>query len=182
MIRALVPLADGVEELEAVATIDILRRAKWEVVGTALAEPVVTASRGVRLVADATWDSIRPASFDVIALPGGSGGTKALAADTRLLAALREFDAARKPLAAICAAPLVLQAAGVLRNRRFTCFPGVRDQFHDGRYVAEPVVTDENLVTSQGAGTAILFALAIVRHVSGETLSRSVAEAMVFRG
>jgi 4-methyl-5(b-hydroxyethyl)-thiazole monophosphate biosynthesis len=181
MIKALIPLAAGVEELEAVATIDVLRRAKWEVVAAALGEATVLASRGIRLVADTTWDRVDPASFDAIALPGGAGGTKALTADPRLLAALREFDASRKTIAAICAAPLVLQAAGILRDRRFTCFPGVSDQFHSGRYCAEPVVEDENLVTSQGAGTSILFALAIIRHVSGHSLSRSVAEAMVFR-
>jgi 4-methyl-5(b-hydroxyethyl)-thiazole monophosphate biosynthesis len=182
MTKALIPLAAGVEELEAVATIDVLRRAKWEVTVAAIGELTVTAARGVRLAADTTWDQIEPDSFDVIALPGGAVGTQALAADTRLLAALRGFDARAKPLAAICAAPLVLQASGVLRSRRFTCFPGVRERFECGRYCDQPVVEDENLVTSQGAGTSVLFALAIIGRIAGEAARRAVAEGMVFRG
>jgi DJ-1 family protein len=176
--RILIALADGVEEMEAVITIDVLRRAALEVVAAAIGERrEVKASRGVRLVADALWSELQPESFDLLALPGGMGGVRALAADSRVLAALRAFLAAGKPVAAICAAPLVLQAAGLLKGRAFTCHPGAAAEIRpSGIPRQEAVVEDGPLITSQGPGTAIAFALAIVRRLAGDAAAEKVAK------
>ncbi len=181
MVRALMPLAEGVEESEAVVTVDVLRRAQWEVVTASLGDTLVACSRGVRIVADTTWDAVRPEDFDVLVLPGGAGGTRRLAGDARVLEAVRAFHAAGRMVAAICAAPLVLQFAGVLAGRSYTCHPAVRDQFTAGTYRDEAVVADGSLVTSQGAGTVFDFALTLVALKGGDAQRRVVAQGLALR-
>ena len=181
MTRALVPLTDGVEEMEAVIAIDVLRRAGWEVVAAGMKEELVTASRGVRIQPDATWDRIDPASFDVIVLPGGAKGAETLARDARLLAAIREFHTAEKWLAAICAAPIVLQAAGVLKDRNFTCHPSAVAEVTTGHRCDERVVVDGHIVTSQGPGTAFDFALTLIRLIDGEAAAARIASQMLWQ-
>lgn len=178
MPKVLVPLADGVEEMEAVIVIDVLRRAGWEVAGVGLREGPVTASRGVKLVPDRTWSEVEPGSFDVLMLPGGAGGTAALAADVRVLEAVRGFVKAGKHVGAVCAGPLVLQAAGVLAGRRVTCHPAVAGKLTATAWVADRVVVDGKLVTSQGPGTSFEFVLAMVRLVDGPEKAREIAAGM----
>ena len=178
--RVLVPLAEGFEEMEGVILIDVLRRARIETVAAAMGESrEVPASRGVTVVADTTWTEIDPASFDLIAIPGGMGGTRRLQQDQRLLEALREFHGAGKPLAAVCAGPLVLQSAGLLKGRTVTCHPGVADAMTDARRLDDRVVVDGKIITSQGPGTSFDFALAIVRRLAGEVKAGEIAEGMV---
>lgn len=177
--RVLVPLADGLEELEAVTILDVLRRGGIEAVGAALGESLqVHGSRGVTLLADAVWDSLDLESFDALALPGGGKGTEALAADERVIDAVRAFDAAGKFVTAICAAPTVLAAAGVLEGRRATCYPSCAPQL-GAAFDEAPVIADGNIITSQGPGTAMLFALVLVRHFTDEETARRVAEGLL---
>ena len=177
--RVLVPLADGVEELEAVTIIDVLRRGGIEVVSAAIGtELTVHGSRGVAVLADALWDSLDIDSFDAITLPGGGKGTENLAADERVIQTLQEFDEAGKFVTAICAAPTVLAYAGVLRGRRATCYPSCAAALGES-YDEVPVIADGNLITSQGPGTAMLFALVLLRHfVNGDT-ARAVAAGLL---
>ncbi len=178
--RVLIPLADGVEEMEAVILIDILRRAKLEVHAVAMTgKLLVQASRGVKIEADTTWNQIVPEQFDMIAIPGGMGGTRLLEKDARLLKALRAFHDQGKPLAAICAGPLVLQAAGLLAGRNATCHPGVAGEFTVPKRLEAAVVEDGGIITSQGPGTAIAFALAIVRRLAGSEMAEQVADGLV---
>ena len=179
MPTVLVPLASGVEEMEAVIIIDVLRRAKWEVTTAGVDTGVIVASRGVRLVPDKSWDEIRPADFDILMIPGGAGGVDRLKADERVLAAARSFAKADKWIGAVCAGPLVLQAAGLLAGRRVTCHPGVTAQLTATPRLDERVVVDGRLVTSQGPGTSFEFALAMVRLVEGEAKAAAIAKAMV---
>ena len=179
MTSALVPLADGCEEMEAVILIDVLRRAGWEVVAAGLASGPVTGSRGVRLVADADWAEVEPTAFDVLVLPGGGPGTERLRADRRVLDALRAHHAAGRIVAAICAAPLVLQAAGLLDGKEATCHPGVADALTRARHVDRPVVWTGHIATSQGPGTAFAFALALVERIDGPDAARRIAREMV---
>jgi 4-methyl-5(b-hydroxyethyl)-thiazole monophosphate biosynthesis len=181
MAKALVPLANGCEEMEAVIIIDTLRRAGWEVVAVGLKPGPVTASRGVRLLPDTTWEDTDPASFDVVVLPGGNEGTENLSRDPRVLETLRAFHEQGKRVAAICAAPLVLQAAGLLAGRRVTCHPGAAAQLTVTERLTEPVVTDHTLLTSQGPGTAIDFALTLIAQVDGREKAEGIARAMVAR-
>jgi len=181
--RALIPLAMGVEEMEAVILADVLRRAGWNVVLAGLAPGWVTASRGVRLQPDAVWADVAPLDFDILILPGGTEGVAALTADERVLDAVRQFDRHDKWLAAICAAPLVLQAAGILVGRAMTCHPGVKDRITETTRSDSRVVVDRRLVTSQAAGTTFEFALALIRLLeSPETADRVAAGLCLMNG
>lgn len=180
--KALIPWADGVEEMEAVIVTDVLRRAGWSVVTTGLKPGPVSASRGVRLLPDAVWEETRPADFDALVLPGGALGTRNLAGHPGVLAAVREFDAARRTLAAVCAAPLVWQAAGILGpGRRITSHPAVRDQLREVEWVDERVVEDGHLVSSQGPGTCFEFALRLVARAEGARRAETLAAEMRVR-
>jgi DJ-1 family protein len=180
MVKALVLLAEGVEEMEAVIAIDVLRRCGVDVVAaaTGLAREV-TASRGVRLVADMLLHEAPPTGCDVLVIPGGAGGARRLAGDPRVLALVRAYAAAGTPIAAVCAGPLVLAAAGVLRGVRITCHPAVRDQFPGVQVCADRVVADGNFITSQGPATCFEWALAIARRLAGDEIAAKVAEGLV---
>ena len=180
--KVLVPLAEGVEEMEAVILIDTFRRAGWRVDAVGLAEGAVTCSRGVRLVPDLGWEAIDPAAYEVIALPGGNLGTENLMADERVLAAVRAHHAAGKLVAAVCAAPLVLQQAGILRGHRVTCHPLAADRLTEAPRVDEEVVVSDHVVTSQGPGTTMAFALTVIALRDGAARAAEIAAGMVARG
>jgi protein deglycase len=181
--RALVPIADGTEEIEAVCVIDVLRRAGIDVTvaavgpeGAPAATTAVTASRGTGLVADVLLEAVADTTFDAIVLPGGLPGARHLRDSAALARLLADQDSAGRLVAAICAAPVVvLQAQGLLRGRGATCFPGLRDQLEAGSRRAGRVVQDGHLLTSQGPGTALEFALAIVAHLCGHGKRGEVA-------
>ncbi len=173
--KALVPIADGSEEMEAVIIIDTLRRARWNVTVAGLRPGTVTASRGVKLVPDTPWDQINPADYDVLLLPGGFGGTEALMEHAGVQQAIKEFDAQGKWLGSICAAALALNEAGALAGKRFTCYPGVEQRLPaDIQPVDEAVVVDGHLITSQGPGTAFEFALKVIAELGGPNLAAEV--------
>jgi 4-methyl-5(b-hydroxyethyl)-thiazole monophosphate biosynthesis len=177
--RVLIPLADGVEEIEAVTIIDILRRGDVNVTSAALGiTQTVSGSHGIQLIADDLWATLDTDAFDALVLPGGGKGTDALLNDTRVVAAVQAFDAAGKYVAAICAAPTILSAAGILKNRKATCYPSVADQLGKS-YDDAPVIADGNIITSQGPATAMLFALVLVQHFADEETARRVAEGLL---
>jgi DJ-1 family protein len=180
MVTVLVPIADGTEEMEAVIVIDVLRRAKWKVDAVSLTDQTIVASRRVRLAPDIPWSQVDLDRYDILVLPGGAPGVEAMKADSRILNAVRSLLRNGKQVAAICAAPLILQAAGVLENRRFTSHPAVRPEFVTGRpWCSDRVVVDGNLVTSQGPGTAFEFALKLIEIHEGPQASSSVAGGLV---
>jgi 4-methyl-5(b-hydroxyethyl)-thiazole monophosphate biosynthesis len=179
MPSVLIPLADGVEEMEAVILIDVLRRAGLEVVTAGLAGNPVTASRGVRLVPDHPWQTLKPDTFDVLAIPGGAEGVNRLMNDARILDTVRSFDLAGKWIAAICAGPLVLQKAGILDGRRVTCHPGVAAQLTATPRLNDRVVVDNRLITSQGPGTSFEFALTLVRLLTDTDKALALGKAMI---
>lgn len=181
MKKVLMPIADGTEEMEAVIAVDLLRRAGCEVCIATLDGDTVTASRGVRLVPDVAWDTVEPLRFDALVLPGGAGGTRRFCAHTGLLNALRTLYAAGRWVAAVCAAPLALQAAGILAGRRATCHPDVASRLTSASWEDSAVVVDGNLITSQGAGTSIEFGLAIVERLCGRDAADRVATEIVHR-
>jgi len=177
--RVLVPLAVGVEELEAVTIIDVLRRSGISVTSASLKDDrTVKGSRGVVLVADAAWQALDIPSFDAIVLPGGGKGTENLASDARVIDAVRSFDDADKLVAAICAAPTVLAKAKVLKGRRATCYPTCAETLGPS-YDDAPVIADGNIITSQGPGTALLFSLVLIKHLVGEQTARQVADGLL---
>ena len=177
MIKVLMPLADGSEEMEAVIVIDTLRRVPWNVTAAGISPGIVTGARGVHLVPDDSLSEIDPLAFDVLVIPGGQAGVEALARDERVLDAVRAFDKAGKWLAAVCAGPLVLQAAGVLAGCRVTCHPAVT--LTQAKRLADRVIVDGCLITSQGPGTTLESALAIVRAIEGPAKADKLAQSMV---
>ena len=177
--RVLVPLADGFEELEAVTLVDTLRRAELEVTMASVGALEVRGSRGVRVLADALWADLDPAACDAIVLPGGLEGTLTLAEHSGVLAALEAQVRRGGEVAAVCAAPLVLDAAGLLEGRSMTCHPSVRDRLRGAQARDERVVRDGALVTSQGPGTSLEFALALVARWRGPEVAEGLAQAMV---
>ncbi len=179
MPSALIPLAEGVEEMEAVIVIDVLRRAEWNVVAAGLREGPIKASRGVCLLPDAKWNDVNPDDFDWLLLPGGLGGTQKLIADERVIRALQQHARAGKKIGAICAGPTVLHAAGLIAGRSVTSHPSVREQLGDAKRSDHHVVVDGNLLTSQGPGTSFDFALTVVAVTEGEEKAKRVAEAMI---
>lgn len=164
MARVLVPLATGCEELEAVTIVDLLRRARIEVVTAGLGPGPVKASRGTVIVPDVTLDEAAHQDYDMIVLPGGQPGADNLEQDARVMAVLKKMAAAGKFTAAICAAPKVLAAAGLLDGKRATSFPGALDnkRYTNIHIETQAVVRDGQVLTSKGPGTAMDFALALI--------------------
>jgi 4-methyl-5(b-hydroxyethyl)-thiazole monophosphate biosynthesis len=178
--RVLIPLAEGVEELEAVTIIDVLRRGGVETVSVALGgKRGVKGSRGVTIQADALWDALDVESFDAIVLPGGGKGTENMAADRRVIETIRAFDEAGKFVAAICAAPLVLVKAGILKGRTATCYPVCAEALGEAYDDSAPVIADGTVITSRGPGTAMLFSLVLVQHFAGDEIARRVADGLL---
>ena len=182
MPRVLVPLAAGCEELEAVTIVDLLRRAGIEVVTAGLQAGSVKASRGTVLVPDATLDEALRQEFDAVVLPGGQPGATHLEQDPRVRELLQRMAAKGRTVAAICAAPKVLAAAGLLDGKRATCYRGAIEeaQFPKVKLESRAVVADGNIVTSRGPGTAMDFALELVRILAGRE-ARDRVEAGLLR-
>jgi 4-methyl-5(b-hydroxyethyl)-thiazole monophosphate biosynthesis len=179
MKKALVPLADGFEDIEAVAVIDILRRGGVEVVTASLSpEPSALSAHGIGMSTDAVLDDVIADHWDAIILPGGGQGTANLLACEPLLDRLRAQKESGGYLCAICAAPLVLAAAGVLEDEDVTCYPSCAPDM--GRPVVDaPAVADGQVITGRGPGAAVTFALAVLMHLRGEEVAHEVAEGMV---
>ena len=170
MPRVLVPIATGFEEIEAVCIIDVMRRAGIDVIMGSLNETLlVKGANGITVQADRSIMGITADELDMIILPGGWGGTNALAEDENVLALLKVMDAKGKNIGAICAAPFALYTAGVLKEG-YTCYPSVEEQIKVAGYQGDrnAVVQSGNVMTSRGPGTAICFGLAIVKKLVGD--------------
>ena len=179
MPKVLLPLAAGCEELEAVTVIDILRRAGIEVTTAGLVPGPVRASRGTVLLPDTTLDQVLSEDFDLIVLPGGLPGSEHLKNDARVISQLQKMSAAGKFVAAICAAPMALHAAGLLQDRKATSYPGVLDRLPGThQYSNDPVVMDGRIITSRGPGTAMDFALELVQLLAGKARREAVEDGL----
>jgi len=173
--KALIFLADGFEEVEAVTPIDYLRRANIKVVMAATGKNAdVMGSHGISFTADTTLETmekqgeLNPGGWDCVIIPGGMLGSKNLAACAPVGNFLKKMAGAGKMIAAICAAPaVVLAPLGLLEGKRFTCYPGMEEGLSSGTWTENIVVKDGELITSRAAGTAAEFAFAIIRMLSG---------------
>lgn len=176
--RILCLLAPGFEEIETVTPVDLLRRAEVEVVMAAMGDDThVTGRSGIILVADALLGDVDAEGFDLLLIPGGPGVAE-LRLDGRTATLAAQFVKAEKPVAAICAAPLVLADAGLLEGRHFTAHHSVHEEL-PGVLKAERVVEDGLIITSAGAGTAVDFGLWLVQRMAGRTKAVEVAQSIM---
>jgi 4-methyl-5(b-hydroxyethyl)-thiazole monophosphate biosynthesis len=166
--RILVLLAPGFEELEAVAVIDILRRAGLEVVSAGTISGPISSARNVAILPDKLLDEVTEEVFDLIVLPGGLDGTENLAKDQRVVKMLQKQLGSGRAIGAICAAPTVLDRYGLAQGKTITCHPTCRHAIQKAQFSEDRVVRDGLLVTSQGPGTAIEFALNLVELLMGK--------------
>lgn len=176
MIKVLVPLAKGFEEIEAVSVIDVLRRAEIEVLVASLdGASLVKGANGITIQTDFEVKDVSASQIDMIVLPGGWGGTYLLADDVNVQNILKEMDEKGKNIGAICAAPFALNKAGVLKSK-YTCYPSVEEEMQREGYQGDlsMVVEDENVITSRGPATAICFALSIVKKLKGEEVYKNL--------
>lgn len=183
MNRVLVPFTEGVEEIEFVAVVDILRRAGIQTVMASLDGAPVTGRSGITITADANLADIADENWDMIVLPGGLPNAHLLRDDANVKSVVMRLRSERKSIAAICAAPTALAAYGMLDGRRVTSFPGceteIREKAPSAVYVNDTVVEDDFLVTSRGAGTAVEFALRLVARLCGEEKSIEIRNSII---
>jgi len=178
---ALVLVAQGTEEMEAVISIDVLRRGGIDVTvaGVDGTDPI-RCSRGVVITPDVALDSV-DGDFDIVVLPGGGEGAQRLALSAKVGDILRRQEESGRLVGAICAAPIALEAHGVFEGRQLTSHPSVKEMLEDwGEYSEHPVVADGNLITSRGPGTAFPFALRIVGTLTDAQRMLEVRAPMMF--
>ncbi len=181
--NALILLADGFEEMEFVAPFDILSRGGVSVTTASIHETnSVESARRMVVQADMLLEDVRADEFDMLVLPGGGVGTQNLRKSEMVLALVRDFYKLNKHVGAICAAPTVLVAAGILQHHRATSFPGTEGEVapYCKAYLHERVVVDELVVTSRSAGTATDFGFALLAQLEGESRSEQIWKQMAF--
>ena len=180
MAKVLIPLANGFEEIEALTIVDVLRRGEVDVVTASVHDRLdVMGAHGMALKADRQFDEAQRDAYDAIVLPGGGACAETLCQLQPLHERLRRQRDERRLLCAICAAPLVLEAAEVLdEGVEVTCYPSCQLEL-DRPWTAAPVVVDKGVITGQAPGTAMLFALVVLKTLAGERVARKVAQGMV---
>ena len=161
-------LAEGFEEIEALTPVDVLRRAGLSVqTVSVMDEQLVAGAQGVPVLADKMFAEINPEDAEMILLPGGLPGATNLDAHEGLGQMIQDFAKEEKPLAAICAAPLVFGNRGLLQGKKATCYPGFETYLQGAEYTAALVEKDGNFITGKGPGAAMEFAFAIVEKYCG---------------
>lgn len=180
MVKVLIPLAEGFEDIEAITVVDVLRRGGVEVITASIRETLeVKSSGGVTMRADALFADAASDEFDAVILPGGGPGTENLRNSDAVIARLRRQKEEHRLICAICAAPLVLVDAGVLdEGQHVTCYPSCQMEL-DRPWVSQPVVVHGDVITGQAPGSALLFALVILKTLMGAVVEQRVARGMV---
>lgn len=182
MKKIFVFLAEGFEEIEAITTIDLLRRAGAEVTTVAVnASATVKGAHGIPVVADKLIGDILATSADAYVLPGGLPGVTNLAADERIKTLLKSAYQEDKWLAAICAAPSILGGLGILSGKAATCYPSFEPTLEGANPLDEAVVVSGRVITGRSAGATIDFALAIIKELIGQEAADSVAQAIIVK-
>ena len=175
-------LADGFEEIEALTPVDILRRAGLPVkTVSVMDEQVVAGAHGVPVLADVMFDEVNAEDAEMILLPGGLPGATNLDAHQGLSQMILEFAKEEKPLAAICAAPLVFGNRGLLEGKKATCYPGFETYLKGAQYTAALVEKDGNFITGKGPGAAMEFAFAIVEKYCGMDKVNELKQGMMIQ-
>ncbi|NWF38829.1 DJ-1/PfpI family protein [Mariprofundus sp. NF] len=183
MINVLVPFTTGVEEVEFVAVVDLLRRAGVEVCTASLDGKAVVGRSNITMAADAALSDVINRDWDMVVLPGGLPNAHLLRDDANVKALVERLRAERKTIAAICAAPTALAAYGITGGRRVTSYPACQPEMEalqpSSVYVNDAVVEDDFLITSRGAGTAVAFSLRLIARLCGEAKAEEISVSIV---
>lgn len=182
MSRVCIFLAEGFEEVEALTVVDLLRRADIKIDMVSIGDSLKVRGRsGIEVTADVLWKDSNADTADMLILPGGMPGVTYLGQHKGLTDLIMEYAAGGKLLAAICAAPTVFGQLGILEGKNATCYPGLEGKL-TGAVIRtdEKVITDGNITTSRGVGTAIDFALRLISILADEEISKKVARGIVY--
>lgn len=179
MAKAYMFLAPGFEETEAVVPLDLMRRAGIDVLTVGIGGTLITGTHGITVTADLTDTELGDTVPDIVVLPGGMPGTLNLAASGTVAGAVCAVVANGGLLCAICAAPRIPGALGLLRGRRVTCYPGNEKYLDGAACTGERCVTDGNVITAKGAGAAVEFGLAVVAAVCGREKADALAASFI---
>lgn len=171
-------LADGFEIIEALAPVDMLRRAKIDVTTVGVPGKRVRSSCGIEVMSDITVDELDFSDMSAVILPGGMPGTINLEADKTVQTAIDYAVDNKKYICAICAAPSILGHKGLLKGREAICFPGFEDALSGAKLSDKNVVSDGKFITAKGAGVAVEFGLEIVKNLADEELSQKIRESI----
>ena len=174
--------ADGFEEIEALTSVDVLRRAGLDVVMTSVTgNKMVTGAHNVVVQVDELFETADFSETVQLVLPGGMPGAETLANHKGLQELLMKFDAEKKPIAAICAAPMALGKLGLVKGRKVTSYPGFEGFLEGAEYTANLVEQDEYIITGKGPGASLPFALKIVERLISKEKAQKIAEEMQFK-
>lgn len=175
-------LGTGFEETEAVAPLDLLRRAGVEVQTVGISGKVVYGSHKIGLEADILLEDVQPEQAEMVILPGGLGGVASLKACPEALNLVRQVWQAGKFVAAICAGPTILASLGILEGVSATCYPGCEPQMAGARLLPDAAaVTHGRIITGTSAGSAVAFGLSLIRALRGEEAAQAIARQIVIR-
>lgn len=180
MAKTAVMLAEGFEEIEAVSVVDILRRGNIQCITCSLKDYDVSGSHGIRFTADALINELDFNEFDAVILPGGMPGAVNLKNDERVIKLIRNFNENKKLVCAICAAPIVLNEAGIIDGIKITSYPDVKGKLKGCIYSEEIVIQDGNIITSRGPATAMSFAYKILENFIGSGKVSELKRGMLF--
>ncbi len=176
--KVLIPLAEGFEEIEAVTIIDTLRRAEIDAITAYLEKNPVSGSHNIQIIADIGINDIEAEEIDAIILPGGMPGSENIKNNAAITSIIKKIYKKKGIIGAICAAPIALGALGALEGKNATCYPGFENQLKGATVCKKPVVADGNIITGNAAGSALHFALEVVRKIKGEDVMLSLKEKM----
>lgn len=173
-------LAEGFEEVEALAVVDVLRRAEVDVTMVSVTgNLLVTGSHNITVKADVLFEDADYTKADMLFLPGGLPGTNNLEAHKGLITQLENFNAQKQLLAAICAAPSVFGKLNFLQGKKATCYPGFESYLAGADVVTNPAVADGHIVTGKGIGAAFEFSLLLVEKLVSKEVAQNLREKMV---
>ncbi len=181
MAKAYVFLADGFEDIEALAPVDILRRGGIDVKTVSInATDMVASAHGVQVKADMMFADADFSDADLLMLPGGMPGAKNLDEHEGVRTALVRHAEQQKLIGAICAAPMVLGHLGLLRGKRATCYPGFETELEGATYTAEPCTADGNIITGKGPGASFAYAYRLLEEFKGASVVAELKKGMMY--
>lgn len=182
MKKAVIFLANGFEDIEALATVDILRRGGVEVTIAGVTDEIVTSSHNLKVVTDKKIDEIKAEDFDAVICPGGMPGASNLRDNQQVLEIVQKAYNSGKVVAAICAAPMVFERAEILKGKDFTMYPGMENYAPSGKYNSSKlVVKDGSVITGAGPAATFEYAFEILANLQGREIANQVAQGMLLK-